>query len=112
MQTETTSNLTKTKKTEDGFVLGQSATDLVGLHGVTPIAQATVALLAGTLTGSVDGTIADVPAAVAAAGEATAADLTTTNVAITSINLQLKELQTKLNAVIQANANKGLTKLA
>jgi hypothetical protein len=62
--------------------------------------QPAVAALAGTLTGTVDGTIADVPAATAAGGEATAAELTATNTAITSVNLQLKELQTKLNELI------------
>lgn len=79
MLTTTTSNIPIYKQTED-----------------TP----SVAALAGSLTGSVDGTIADVAAVTAAGGEATAAELTSVNTAITSINLQHKELQTKLNELI------------
>ncbi len=61
---------------------------------------AVVAELAGTLTGTVDGTLADV-AAVSTAGGNTYAD-SAINTAITAINLQLKELQTTQNAVIAA----------
>ena len=43
MQTETTSNLTKTPQTVAGYNCGQSATDLVGFYGATPISQPTSA---------------------------------------------------------------------
>lgn len=65
---------------------------------VTVGGSSPVTALAGSMTGTVDGTIADV-AAVSTAGGNTYAD-SAINTAITSINLQLKELQTKLNAVI------------
>lgn len=81
------------KYLEDGIVFGDSA-------------QATVAALAGTLTGSVDGTLADV-AAVATAGGNTYAD-SAINTAITSVNLQLKELQTKVNAIITGLQTAGV----
>ncbi len=54
--------------------------------------------LGGTLTGTVDGDLADV-AALSTSDTYTDAAV---NVAITSINLQLKELQTKINAIIAA----------
>lgn len=57
-----------------------------------------VAALAGSLTGSVDGTIADV-AAVSTAGGNTYSDAAI-NTAIASVNLQLKEIQTVLNATL------------
>ncbi len=64
------------------------------------VQAANVAALAGTLTGTVDGTIEDV-AAVSTAGGNTYSDAAI-NTAITSINLQLKEIQTVLNAEIAA----------
>lgn len=39
MQTETSSNLIKTQLSPDGYNLGQSVSDLVGLYGVTPVDQ-------------------------------------------------------------------------
>ena len=63
-----------------------------------------VPALAGTLTGSVDGTLADV-AAIALSTSNTYSDSavnTAVNTAITGVNLQLKELQATLNAVIAA----------
>lgn len=39
LESTTTSNITKTKKSEDGFQVGQSATDKVGFYGTTPIVQ-------------------------------------------------------------------------
>lgn len=39
MNTSTQSNETNTPKSSDGYALGQSATDLVGHFGATPIAQ-------------------------------------------------------------------------
>lgn len=66
-----------------------------------PSLTATAATVAGTLTGSADGTIADI-AAVSTAGGNTYADAAI-NTAITSANLQLKELQVMLNAVIADN---------
>ena len=60
--------------------------------GLLPV---TVTALAGTMTGTTDGTIADV----AAVAGNTTGDI---NGAITDVNLQLKELQTKLNELIAA----------
>src|SRR4051812_46094329 len=67
---------------------------------------AAVAALTGTLTGSVDGAIADV-SAVSTSGGNTYAD-SAINTAITSINLQHKEIQTTLNAVIAALKAAGI----
>ena len=39
----TTSNETNTPKSDDGYTVGQSATDLVGFYGATPIVQPTSA---------------------------------------------------------------------
>jgi len=61
---------------------------------------AALTALAGTRTGSGDGTIADVSAVSTAGGNTYAGSAI--NTAITSINLQLKELQTKLNAIVTA----------
>jgi hypothetical protein len=38
-QTITSSNETQTPKSADGLAVGQSASDLVGFYGATPIAQ-------------------------------------------------------------------------
>lgn len=60
--------------------------------------------LGGTLTGTVDGTLADV-ADIALSTSDTYTDSavnSVVNTAIASVNLQLKELQTKVNALEQA----------
>jgi predicted RecA/RadA family phage recombinase len=62
---------------------GSSATTGKVKLAAPPKQTTVIAALAGSLTGTVDGTLADVAA-------------------ITDINLQLKELQSKLNAVIAA----------
>lgn len=59
MQTETTSNQIKTAKSEDGNLIGQSATDKVGMFGATPVAQqsttgTTTGFTAGSGTGAKD----------------------------------------------------------
>jgi len=61
-------------------------------------------VLAGTLTGTVTGTMADVAnIALSTANTYTdAAVNTAVNAAILQVNLELKELQTKLNALIDA----------
>lgn len=78
---------------------------------LAPSAQAAVvAAVAGTLTGTVDGTIADV-AAIALSTSDTYTDAavnTAVNTAVTAVNLQLKELQTSLNAVIASLKTAGL----
>ncbi len=80
------------------------AMDAVDATKLTATQAANVAALAGTLTGTVTGTMADV-AADACAGGATPAN-TDVDACVASlaleINLQLKELQTKLNAEIAA----------
>jgi hypothetical protein len=91
-----------------------SSTGYVRLNGSAPSntegAQPAVADLAGTLTGTVDGTMVDVAATAAStAGGATptAAQVDTgiaTAVAsiVTGVNLQNKEVLTKLNALLAA----------
>lgn len=37
---------------DDGTVMGRSATDKIGFHGATPIAQATVTMTTSTTTGN------------------------------------------------------------
>lgn len=71
---------------------------------------ANVPAVAGTLTGTVDGTIADV-AAIALSTSNTYTDAavnSAVNTAITAGNLQNKELQTTLNAVIAALVAAGI----
>ena len=63
-----------------------------------------VTALAGTLTGSTDGTIADV-ADIALSTSDTYTDAAVNaavNGAVLDLNLQLKELQTKMNAILAA----------
>lgn len=73
--------------------------------------QATLEKLGGTLTGQVDGVMADVAAiALSTSGGNTYSDTdvnTAVNTAITSINLQLKELQTVVNAIIDVLKAQG-----
>jgi hypothetical protein len=74
---------------------------VTGLAAV--VEQTALADLAGTLTGTVDGTIADVANIALSTGDTytdTAVN-NAVNTAIASVNLQLKELQTKLNAALQ-----------
>jgi UDP-N-acetyl-D-mannosaminuronic acid transferase (WecB/TagA/CpsF family) len=50
MNTATTSNETQTPKSAGGMLIGQSATDLVGFYGATPIAQRSGAAQAAVAT--------------------------------------------------------------
>lgn len=43
VNTQSQSNLIKTPSSPDGYQVGQSATDLVGFYGTTPIVQPTAA---------------------------------------------------------------------
>ena len=52
MNTATTSNESQTPKSADGYAVGQSATDLVGFYGATPIAQPSGAAQAAVTDGS------------------------------------------------------------
>ena len=93
------SDITLTNKSDVTWPKGAKV--LVGLgyaaaDEVTVIAQPTEAALGGTLTGSVDGTMADIAALDTSDSYSDAA----VNAAITSANLQLKELQTKVNSLI------------
>lgn len=94
------STVTVTNKTGYSWPIGTKV--LVALARANPIQTfqqaAAVLNLAGTLTGTVDGTIVDI-APVATAGGNTYADAAI-NTAITSINVQHKELQTTLNALL------------
>lgn len=70
-------------------------------EGLLPV---TTTVIAGTLTGTTDGTMEDV-ADIALSTSDTYTDAavnTAVNAAILSLNLQLKELQTKLNELIAA----------
>ena len=69
-----------------------------------------VAQVAGTLTGTTDGTLANVANIACAGGSTpTAAQVdTAVNGAILDVNLQLKELQTALNAALTALKNAGI----
>ncbi len=95
-------------ETGAGLQLGSSSSSLVGFYGTAPAARPTVANLTGTITGTANGTMEDVAAVTAAGGEATAAELTAVNTAITAINLQNKELFTKLNELIDDLQGLGL----
>ena len=91
--------ITLTNKSDVTWPAGSSVVVQFGYAAadeVTVIAQPAEAALTGTLTGSVDGAMADIAALDTSDAYTDAA----VNVAITSANLQLKELQTKLNAVI------------
>lgn len=105
-----------TKTVTDGNLIGYAyesaagADDTViviiggGATGAIPPQAALVAALGGTLTGTVEGTLANV-ADIACAGGSTPSATnvnTAVNGAILDVNLQLKELQTTLNAVIAA----------
>lgn len=52
MNTATTSNESQTPKSADGYAVGQSAADLVGFYGATPIAQPSGAAQAAVTDGS------------------------------------------------------------
>lgn len=52
METTTTSNKRMTPVSPDGFNVGQSATDLVGFYGATPVVQPTAAAQAHITDGS------------------------------------------------------------
>jgi len=107
---------TATGNTFAGFAFAAAASDdttaqvnLMGgdAAGDSGFAQAAnVAALTGTLTGTVDGALADV-AAVSTAGGNTYSDAAI-NTAITAVNLQLKELQTKQAAILTSLKNAGL----
>lgn len=98
------STITITNKT--GATLPAGTTVILGTARNAALADVTT--LAGTLTGTIDGTIADV-AAVSTSGGNTYAD-SAINTAITSINLQMKELQAVLNNVVNSH-NALLTQL-
>lgn len=99
-----TSVITITNKT--GFSWPAGTKVLVGLARAGSEAEfiqaAALANLAGTLTGSVDGTLADVSAIALSTSDTytDAAVNSAVNAAITSVNLQLKELQTHVNAIL------------
>ena len=98
------SNITLTNKTGATWPIGTQIT--LGTARLAALADVTA--LAGTLTGTIDGTIDDV-AAVSTAGGNTYAD-SAINTAITSVNLQHKELQAVLNNTV-AKLNALITAL-
>lgn len=98
------STITLTNKTGATWPIGTQIT--LGTARLAALADVTA--LAGTLTGTIDGTIDNV-AAVATAGGNTYAD-SAINTAITSVNLQHKELQAVLNNTV-AKLNALITAL-
>ena len=48
----TDSQINKTRKSDGGFEVGQSASDLIGFYGTTPIAQPTAAAQAAVVDAS------------------------------------------------------------
>ena len=91
-----------------------SATGEVRLNGTSPSGlegpEATIAALTGTLTGTVDGAMVDVAATAAgtAGGSSPTAAQVDTGIAaavatiVTGVNVQNKEMLTKINAIIAA----------
>lgn len=79
------------------YKVAKSGTDIT-LTKVASSALGALSALAGTLTGTVTGTMADITALSTSNTYTDAA----VNAKITAINLQLKELQTKVNAIIAA----------
>ena len=73
----------------------------LGKASLTKSAVTSLTSLGGT-AGTADNTIVAVPAATAASTDTSAASLTSTNTALTAINNDIADLQSKLNAVITA----------
>lgn len=92
------------------FAVGSGAGETLGIiklvgpdSNQSLLQAANVAALAGTLTGTVTGTMADISALSTSDTYSDAA----VNAKITEINLQLKELQTKINAILTAEKASG-----
>ena len=89
--------------------LGQATSDTV-----TVIAQAAEADLGGSLTGTTDGSLADISdvdiaSAASDSANPTAAEIdTAVNAAIAEANLQIKELQTKVNSLLAKLRTAGI----
>lgn len=73
----------------------------LGTASLTKSAITSLTSLGGS-AGTADNTIVSVPAATAASTDTSAASLTSTNTALTAINNDIADLQSKLNAVITA----------
>lgn len=110
MESTSTSNKTKTKKTEDGILIGQSATDLVGLWGVTPVVQP--AALTAQLTTITPADAAGTPdyaiAAVTSSspfGFSNAAEVITLLYVIKNLQVRQAEIEARLEAagIVAAN---------
>lgn len=84
----------------DGHALYEvtKTTGDIALTKIASTALGALSALAGTLTGTITGTMADVSALSTSDTYTDAA----VNAKITAVNLQLKELQTKVNAIIAA----------
>jgi len=80
------------------------ATNVVGDQAAVPDLTLDTAQAALTPTS----VLVDVPAVVAAAGEATAADLTTTNVSLVAVNQAIADIATKVNTLITRLESAGL----
>lgn len=106
------SNVTVTNKTGYTWPVGTKL--LVGLAYADPVGDyrqvGNVTDLGGTLTGTVDGDLDDVSVIALNTSDAytDAAVNAAVNAAVAEINEQLKELQTKLNAALQALRSSGL----
>jgi hypothetical protein len=70
----------------------------------TVAAVGAVTALTNSTGATANNTVENVPAVVAAAGEATAADLTTTQAAFTAVENDISDLAAKVNEIIAAAA--------
>lgn len=99
MNTSTSSNKTQTPKSGDGYLVGQSATDLVGFYGTTPVAQPTAAAQAA-ITDTSGG----------AASATTGMQALTSSYNSTIIANSLSTHAAAINAIRTALVNVGLMK--
>lgn len=109
MNTDTTSNIFYTPDSSDGYQVSD-ADGKVGFFGATPSAQVAIADISGTLTGSANGTIADVDDITLSTSDTytDAAVNTAVNAAVANVNLQMKEILIKLAELIDELQSKGL----
>ena len=104
MQTETSSQVTEVKSTDDGYRVGRSATEKVGLFGVTPVVQPVA--LTTQLTTLVPADAAGTPDYAIQAitnsspfGFETAAEAITTLYVIANLQARMAEVEARLVAL-------------
>lgn len=110
MLTTTTSNETQTKKTEDGLVVGQSASDKIAFYGADPVDQPaaltaqltsiTIADAAGTPDYAIQAVINS-----SAYGFASAAELITFLYVVQNLQVRLAQAEARLEELGLVAAN-------